>query len=74
MPEVDNRATCETCQGEGEVEDDPIGLCPSCDGSGKAPYDKGSRQDPFSGNYNVGVEDYMDDEDYEAPDSIFKIR
>jgi hypothetical protein len=74
MPEVDNRATCETCQGEGEVEDDPIGLCPSCDGSGKAPYDKGSRQDPFGGNYNVGVEDYMDDEDYEAPDSIFKIR
>jgi len=59
IKEEDNRATCPTCNGEGEVEDDPIGLCPSCDGSGKAPYEKGSRQDPFGGKYNVGVEDFL---------------
>lgn len=73
MPEPDY-AECPGCNGTGIDNDDPMGLCALCDGSGHTDYVKGSRQDPFSGNYNVGVEDYMDEEDYEAPDSIFKIR
>jgi len=63
----DNRATCEWCQGTGSPKEsggyddlDDLGLCSKCDGSGKASYDKGSRQDPFGGNYNVGVEDFME--------------
>jgi len=60
MPTPDY-AECPGCYGLGDDDDDEMGLCAMCDGSGHADYVKGSRQDPFGGNYNVGVEDYLDD-------------
>lgn len=69
MPEPDY-AVCPHCEGTGKetavgnplVFDDDE--CTLCGGSGETDYVPGSRQDPFSGKYNVDAEDFMDD-DYE---------
>lgn len=57
-------ADCERCEGEGTEEAAPMDLtdraeCNLCYGTGKADYVRGSKQDPFGGNYGVDVEDYM---------------
>jgi len=69
-------ADCPHCGGTGSesASGNPLARnfdddkCTLCSGSGQTDYVKGSRQDPFSGNYNVGVEDFMDPEDYERGD------
>lgn len=57
-------ADCPRCAGEGTEEAAPMDLtdraeCNLCYGTGKADYVRGSKQDPFGGNYGVDVEDYM---------------
>ena len=64
-------ADCERCKGTGSesAAGNPLASfgdenddCVLCGGTGKEDFVRGTRQDPFGGNYGVDVEDYMDED------------